>query len=102
MQTIQTEQTIVQQPSQQGPKEWGDLWEAMDANPQEWIETTEEMYDEMLNAVFPAAMASNMFLVGEARRHNDDGQAVYACFKKLGDKIVAKHITAAEFQRGAN
>jgi hypothetical protein len=30
------------------PLEWKELWDAMDANPNEWIPTTEAMYWEML------------------------------------------------------
>ena len=28
--------------------EWQNLWDAMEANPSEWIETTQKMYWDML------------------------------------------------------
>ena len=30
------------------PLEWKELWDAMDANPEQWIPTTKNMYWEML------------------------------------------------------
>lgn len=79
------------------PLEWKDLWDAMDANPNDWIPTTEHMYWEMLGAVPPRKMLGHNFLVGEALRHNDQGEAVYSCFTKFGDKHKAKNMTIKQF-----
>jgi len=83
------------------PLEWADLWAAMDAQPDAWIPTTEEMYWDMLEAVPPRCQTARAFLVGEARRHDSNGHAVHACFKQVGSEFFAKHMTVAEFQGGA-
>lgn len=82
------------------PLEWAELWAAMDAAPAEWIETTERMYFEMLECVPPRAMRHDSFLVGEPKTHNERGEAVHACFSRIGVTFHAKHMTVAEFQRG--
>lgn len=79
------------------PLEWSDLWAAMDAQPTEWIETTESMYWQMLECVPPRADAGSRFLVGEPKTHNAEGKAVHACFRQVGDTYQAKHMTVAEF-----
>lgn len=80
-----------------GPLVWGELWDAMKASPDEWIETTEEMFFEMLEAVPPRKQGENKFLVGEAARHNEQGEAVYSCFKQVGAKFYAKDMTVAQY-----
>lgn len=78
------------------PLEWQPLWDAMDANPDSWIPTTESMYWEMLEAVPPAAMRRGWFLVGEPLRHID-GEAVHACFRQIGNQYSARNLTLAQF-----
>ena len=77
--------------------EWQALWDAMDANPSEWIETTEEMYWQMLEVLPPEKMVGSNFMVGEPSRHNGKGEAVHACFTKFGDTYKAKNLTKREF-----
>ena len=77
--------------------EWQPLWNAMDANPSEWIPTTEVMYWEMLEVLPPRKMLGQNFLVGEALRHNSKGEAIYSCFTKFGDTYKAKNMTVNEF-----
>lgn len=79
------------------PLEWSPLWAAMKAAPHAWILTTDAMYDEMLNVLPPRAMRRNVFLVGEAERHNEKGQAVYACFKRSAGAVYATYMSHAEF-----
>jgi hypothetical protein len=79
------------------PLEWQELWDAMKANPAEWIPTTEAMYWEMLGAVPPRAQNRSAFLVGEADHHNADGWAVYSCFKRAGEAFYAKNMTYKQF-----
>ena len=79
------------------PLEWKELWDAMDANPSEWIPTTEAMYWEMLGVVPPRKMIGEQFLVGEALRSDGNGEAVYSCFTKFGDTYKAKNMTVKEF-----
>jgi hypothetical protein len=79
------------------PLEWKALWDALDANPDAWIPTTEAMYWEMLEAVPPRKMIGHHFLVGEALRDNSDGYPVYSCFTKHGDTHKAKHMTYKQF-----
>ena len=78
--------------------EWALLWAAMKSDPGAWIETTSDMFDQMLGCVPPAAMGRGGFLVGEADHHNDEGAAVMAHFSKQGAKIFAKYSTIAEFK----
>jgi hypothetical protein len=81
------------------PLEWQALWDAMDASPDAWIPTTEKMYWDMLEVLPPKKMMGRNFLVGEALRHNSQGEAVYSCFTKFGDTYKAKNLTVAEFMR---
>ena len=77
--------------------EWAPLWAAMKSSPDAWIDTTESMYWAMLEAVPPVDMAGGAFLVGEADHHNDQGQAVYACFRSRGG-YRARYLTLAQFR----
>ena len=79
------------------PLEWKELWDAMDANPAEWIPTTEKMYWDMLEVLPPRKMIGEDFLVSEASNHNAAGEAVYSCFTKFGDTYKARHLTVKEF-----
>ena len=79
------------------PLEWQALWDAMDANPDAWIETTEAMYWEMLGAVPPRKMIGQNFMVGEPLRHDAQGQAVHACFTKFGETYKARNMTLEQF-----
>lgn len=81
-----------------GPVVWAALWDAMKATPHEWIETTEKMYWDMLGVLPPVRMDSRKFLVGEADSHNAQGEAVYACFKKQGERFYARYCTVYQFQ----
>jgi hypothetical protein len=77
--------------------EWQALWDEMDANPSQWIETTEDMYFEMLGVLPPRKMVGDSFMVGEPLRHNGKGEAIHACFTKLGDTYKARNLTLVEF-----
>ena len=79
------------------PLEWQELWAAMDASPAEWIPTTEKMYWNMLECVYPAAQKRGAFLVGEPLRHDAAGHCVHACFRHIGDKFSARNLTLAQF-----
>jgi hypothetical protein len=79
------------------PLEWQPLWDAMEANPDNWIPTTSNMYWEMLCVLPPRKMVGEHFLVGEPLRHNSAGEAVYACFTKFGDTHKARNLTVREF-----
>lgn len=79
--------------------EWAELWDAMEATPEAWIETTEDMYWSMLEALPPRKMTHSAFLVGEPLRHNVEGDAVYACFLRFGDTVKAKNLTVKQFNQ---
>ena len=79
------------------PLEWAELWAAMDANPDAWIETTEAMYWEMLEVLPPRKMLGPNFMVGEPLRSNGKGEAVHACFTNFGDTYKARNMTLKEF-----
>lgn len=83
------------------PLEWQTLWDAMDAAPDAWIETTEDMFWQMLECVPPRAQHPDRFLVGEAKTHNEEGKAVHACFKEVLGQYFAKHMTVEHFNQGA-
>jgi hypothetical protein len=79
------------------PKEWIELWNAMHAVqdlPDEWVETTESMYDEMLSTLPPRAMNTVGFLVGEADHHNAENEPVYAS----DGRYFAAYRTVAQFK----
>ena len=80
-----------------GPIVWTELWDAMKENPSAWVETTEEMYWEMLEVVPPVKMTGRHFLVGEAHHSNEQGEEVYACFKKSGTRFFARYLTISQF-----
>lgn len=78
--------------------EWQELWDAMDAKPEAWIETTEDMYHEMLGCLPPRAMWAGKFLVGEPLRHVN-GEAVHACFwEKPDGSTWARNLTVEQFR----
>lgn len=81
--------------------EWSALWPAMDAAPEAWIPTTEDMYWQMLECLPPRAQSGGRFLVGEAERHNEEGKAVHACFKRVGNSYFARYLTVEQFNQGA-
>lgn len=81
------------------PLEWQALWDAMDAHPTEWIQTTEKMYWQMLEAVPPRAHSNGAFLVGEASHSNAEGRTMYAGFKKTGGQFYAKYLTIDQFKK---
>lgn len=76
---------------------WQELWDAMKANPEAWIETTEEMANEML-CVLPPIGSWGFFLVSEPTRHNENGEAVYAGFKIDGGRHFARYLTIKQFR----
>ena len=78
--------------------EWSALWAAMDDKPDDWIPTTEAMYWHMLEVVPPRAHCLGAFLVGEPQRHNEDGKAVHACFKQVGNVYSARYLTVEQFK----
>ncbi len=79
------------------PLVWGQLWDAMKANPDTWVETTGEMYMAMLNVLPPKRMTGWAFLVGEPDHDNAKGETVYAGFKRAGDRYFARYLTVRQF-----
>ena len=79
------------------PLTWQNLWDAMDANPAEWIPTTEKMYWEMLEVLPPRKMTNSAFLVGEPLSDNEHGETVYSCFCRIGDQYKARNLTVKQF-----
>lgn len=79
--------------------EWQNLWDAMDARPDDWIPTTEAMFWEMLECLPPRAQTGRAFLVGEPLRHDEHGHTVHACFKQtIGGEYFARNLTVAQFK----
>jgi hypothetical protein len=78
--------------------EWQPLWDAMEAAPDAWIDTTEAMYWQMLEVLPPRAHAGGAFLVGEPLRSNSKGESVYSCFTRIGDNFRARNLTVKQFK----
>lgn len=78
--------------------EWQDLWDAMEASPDAWIDTTENMFWTMLEVLPPRASVYNAFLVGEPLRSNSQGETLYACFSRTGDNFRARNLTVNQFK----
>jgi hypothetical protein len=79
------------------PKVWQELWNEMKNQPSQWVETTEEMYFEMLGCLPPIRQKGGFFMVGEPTRHNAKGEAVYAAFNETDGRFYAKYLTLSEF-----
>jgi hypothetical protein len=56
------------------------------------------MFWDMLECLPPKRMDGRKFLVGEADHDNERGEAVYACFKKVGERFYARYLTIDQFQ----
>lgn len=73
---------------------------ALQDSPVEWIETTEEKYEEMLNVLPPLCWRSTGFLVGEPFDHHAlTGRARYQAYIRKGKQYFysSRPMTAAEF-----
>ena len=79
------------------PPVWGELWDALQETPAKWVETTEEMYWEMLEALPPKRQDAQKFLVGEAHHTDAHGVDVHACFKEHNGRFFARYATLAEY-----
>jgi len=93
--------------TKQTPLEWSALWSAMrteydkaaaDNRHPELIETTEDLFFNMLGAVPPMIHKRGAFLAGEANHHNDNNEAVYAGFIEIEGRFFARYATVKEFQ----
>lgn len=66
--------------------EWQALWDAMEAAPDAWIPTTENMWWQMLEVLPPRAQTRGAFLVGELfARIGDFEHAIYALIDAIED-----------------
>lgn len=81
------------------PLEWQLLWDAMNANPDTWIDTTEHMFHQMLECVPPRVQIRGAFLCGEPYSHNSKGKAVYAAFRSIMGIVQAKYMTFDQFRK---
>jgi hypothetical protein len=69
--------------------------------PVEWLETTEERYNEMLEVLPPAFYGNQGFLVGEPWDHHaTTGQPRYQAFRCVAGKyyVSSRAMTRAEFK----
>lgn len=77
-----------------------DLWDAMrdeyESGRRRWVETTQEMRDEMLEALPPVKYISGGFLMGEPWSTSNTGEQVYAAFVRLCGVYLAKFMTISE------
>jgi hypothetical protein len=71
-----------------------------EANRQVWRETTESVYQEMLNILPPAYLEADLFMMGEPYSHNASGEAIFSIFKACGDRYFALHGTRRHIREG--
>lgn len=92
--------TTAAAPTTDTPLEWQPLWDAMRANPDQWIPTTESMHNEMLNVLPPRCGGWSFFLVGEEHHSCPrTGEAKYAAFRLLHGRHVARYLTVREWHQ---
>ena len=77
--------------------EWDALWRLVKIQPDSWIQTTLNMFDQMLGCVPPRAYCSNGFLVGEPNDFRD-GKETWYCFIKFNGMVLVKELTFSEFK----
>jgi hypothetical protein len=76
-----------------------ELWKAMRQDPSKWVETTDEMYYEMLTVLPPARFTQRSFLMGDPFRTDSDGNKVYACFEYRQGGYFARFMTEQQFEK---
>jgi hypothetical protein len=66
-----------------------------------FVEVTEARYDEMLGVLPPLAWIDKGFLVGEAWRHNDAGQPMFAALMHVNGKFYESNepVTVADWRK---
>lgn len=64
----------------------------------EWTLTTEEMHDDQLGCVFPAAFCKGGFLCGEPYSHTADGEPIAAAFVERDGCYYGKYMTESAFK----
>lgn len=66
-----------------------------------FTEVSAERYDEMLGVLPPIAWLDKGFLVGEAWRHNDEGQPMFAPFVTQAGRFYegSEPITVADWRK---
>lgn len=65
-----------------------------------WTEITKEKYWYYLEVLPPAYWKGNLFAVGEALRHNEEGRAVYTICDKRDGKYWQTEGTIAQMRKG--
>lgn len=61
----------------------------------EWFETSETIYDNMLESVPPAFMRGSLFVSGEPLRHDSEGNMVYyVCKRENGEYFISVNTLA--------
>lgn len=82
---------------------WNELWAEMkrleESGSEKWVQTSSEMYHEMLNVLPPRFWQDTLFLVGEAHHDNQEGKTVYAGFVKKDGKFFARYLTVEQAQQ---
>ena len=76
-----------------------------DAGSAAWQPATWALYNYFLNVLPPAYWADSVFAVGEANHHDDNGRAVYLCFRRNPanrKQFEARYATVADLKREAS
>lgn len=71
-------------------------------NTGEWLEISEELYDEWLEVLMPLAMNSIGYLNPEPYTHLGTGEGIYTACILWNEKFWAKFMTKKEFDNLKN
>jgi hypothetical protein len=79
-------------PARPTKTEWPYPWIGEHYNPghPEWLETSQETFDNQLGCVPPARMKGSAFAVGECYRHDRDGNPLHAIFVQYGGRYFCR------------
>lgn len=74
--------------------EWEQLWDILKLNLKqdkfEWVETTKNMFEQMLEALPPAYIENSKFAMGEPFSTDKNGNVVFICFKQVNNQFFAQ------------
>ena len=67
-------------------------------NEHEWVEISEEYYDQMLNILPPLDMSARKFISSEPYRDNEEGETLYFVGHQKFPKYYGRLLTRKEYR----